>query len=213
MKKNFDNYIFDMDGTLINSCEEVMICLKKAFKKADFSVDEARFTSNVIGPPLKEIIKLCAPEINDCDADNVMGIFRNIYDFDEDDVSVMYSGVMEFLDKLKKNKKRIFLATFKPHVPTLRLIKKFNLDMFEDIYTIDKFGYHMSKDEMIKDMIKKYNLCPDKTVMIGDAAGDVIAAKKAGVTGIGVLWGYGDDKSKLIENSDIIIEDIKELEI
>ena len=47
--------------------------------------------------------------------------------------------------------------------------------------------------------------------MIGDAASDVIAAKQAGIKGIGVLWGYGENKTPLIENSDIIVKNIEEL--
>ena len=51
-----------------------------------------------------------------------------------------------------------------------------------------------------------------ETVMIGDASSDVISAKEAGVTGIGVLWGYGDDKTNLIKNSDYVVKNTQELE-
>ena len=47
--------------------------------------------------------------------------------------------------------------------------------------------------------------------MIGDAASDMTAAKGAGIEGIGVLWGYGSNKTSLKENADYIVKDVKEL--
>lgn len=84
--------------------------------------------------------------------------------------------------------------------------------MFNEIYTIDMFGKNITKTEMINSIIEKYNFKKDETVMIGDAASDVVAAKETGIFSIGVLWGYGNDKSDLINQSDMVVKDIKELE-
>ena len=207
------NYIFDLDGTIINSSNEVLVCFKKAFARAKYPLDERLLTSDVIGPPLKEIIKLLAPKLDDDEIINsIMEHFRAIYDYDEEDISFLYEGVYDFLLKLHKDKKNLFIATFKPHIPTMRIVKQFKLDMFRDVYTIDKMGYHQTKDEMILDILSRYNLKKEETVMIGDAASDVIAAKKAGVKSVGVLWGYGSDKSELISHSDLVVKNVKELE-
>ena len=186
------NYIFDLDGTIINSSNEVLLCFEKAFAKANYKIDKSRLTPNVIGPPLKEIIKLIAPEIPENDMQQVMANFREIYDYDENDISEYYSGIEEFLRQAKKDGKRLFIATFKPEKPTRRIEKQFKMDMFEDI-------------------LNKYNLKKEETVMIGDASSDVIAAKQAGIKGIGVLWGYGENKTPLIENADIIVKNTEEL--
>lgn len=213
MLNKFDNYIFDLDGTLINSSQEVLLCFKKAFAASNYPVDEKRLTSDVIGPPLRQIIQTIAPELTDDDKiEEIMKNFRQIYDYDENDISVLYDGVYDFLNGLKHCNKRLFMATFKPAIPTMRLVEKFFKNMFEDIYTIDKFGKHITKQEMIEDIVKKYNLDKSKTVMVGDAASDVIAGKAADVTSVGVLWGYGSDKSKLIENSDLVIKEFPKYE-
>jgi phosphoglycolate phosphatase len=105
------------------------------------------------------------------------------------------------------------MATFKPMAPTLMLVKKLNIEhFFDDIYGIDKFGEHITKKDMLVDIISKYNLNKERTVMIGDAATDMIAAKQSGIKGIGVLWGYGSDKKPLIENSYKVINNIKEMD-
>lgn len=207
-----NNYILDLDGTIINSSNEVLLCFEKAFAQSNYKIDKSRLTPNVIGPPLKEIIKLIAPEINENDIEIVMENFRLIYDYDEHDISEYYSGVLEFLNKAKNSGKKLFIATYKPEKPTRRIEKQFKMDMFEEIYTIDKFGEHITKTQMITDILNKFNLKKEETVMIGDASSDVISAKEAGVTGIGVLWGYGDDKTNLIKNSDFVVKNTQELE-
>lgn len=207
-----NNYILDLDGTIINSSNEVLLCFEKAFAQSNYKIDKSRLTPNVIGPPLKEIIKLIAPEINENDVEIVMENFRLIYDYDEHDISEYYSGVLEFLNKAKNSGKKLFIATYKPEKPTRRIEKQFKMDMFEEIYTIDKFGEHITKTQMINDILNKFNLKKEETVMIGDASSDVISAKEAGVTGIGVLWGYGDDKTNLIKNSDYVVKNTQELE-
>lgn len=206
------NFIFDLDGTIINSSKEVLLCFEKAFEKSGYKIDKSRLTPNVIGPPLKEILKLIAPDLQDEDMiSEIIKNFRQLYDYEENDISEYYQGIQEFLNDAKKENKKLFIATFKPDKPTRRIVEQFKMDMFDDIYTIDKFGKHITKSEMILDILAKYNLKKEETVMIGDAASDVIAAKEAGVTGIGVLWGYGDNKTALRENADIIVENTEEL--
>ncbi len=198
------NFIFDLDGTVIDSSSEVLSCLKKAFDKAGINTDEKRFTSDVIGPPLKDIIRLLKPDLTD---ENVIcelvSYFRSFYDYNVNDISVMYNGIFDVLTFLKERECKLFIATLKPKIPTIRLIKKFKTEnFFEDIYTIDKFGTNITKKDMIEDIIKKYDLKKSLTVMIGDAKSDIKSAKEAGIYSIGALWGYGDDKTYLINEAD-----------
>lgn len=210
---NYQNYIFDLDGTIVNSSDEVLSCFKKAFKETKYEVDENRFTSDVIGPPLAQIIQMLAPELKDENKINeIMQNYRRLYDYDENDISVMYEGIYELLIRLKEKGYKLFMATFKPKIPTMRLVKNFNLDkIFDDIYTIDKFGKKITKEEMILDIISIYNLEKSQTVMIGDAPSDMIAAKGAGIDCIGVLWGYGCNKTPLKESANHIVSNINEI--
>lgn len=207
-----NNFIFDLDGTLIDSSNEVMECLYKAFILSDYKVDKSKLTSNLIGPPLKVIISNIVPELRDeYKLNEIMQNFRKIYDDDKNDISVVYDGVHETLSELKRRGFRLFIATFKPKKPTLRIIKQFNLSFFDDVYTVDKFDCQMTKEDMIKDILEKYNLKKEETLMVGDAPSDMTAAKKSGITAIGVLYGYGDDKTLLVENADITITKMDEL--
>ena len=206
------NYIFDLDGTLINSSQEVMKCFSQAFEKSGYPLDSSRLTPEIIGPPLDEIIQNLAPELQDKNKiAELVNNFSYFYDNEIDDISKIYDGVYEVLENLKNNDCKLFMATLKPTAPTLRIIRQFKLDYFEDIYTIDKFGEFITKADMINIIVDKYKLKKEETCMVGDAVSDMSAAKSAGVCAIGVLWGYGKNKEPLIKISDITFESIYDL--
>lgn len=206
------NFIFDLDGTIIDSSKEVLSCFDKAFKLSGVDFDQARLSSDVIGPPLKEIIKLIAGrELNENNIAAITSNFRKIYDYDENDVSELYLGIHDFLLNLKRSGYKLFIATLKPDKPTMRIVKQFNLNMFDDVYSIDKFGRQISKADMIIDILERYNLEKSETVMIGDSLSDMRAAKQAGVLDIAVLWGYDKDKSSLIKESTYVVSNVEEL--
>lgn len=206
------NFIFDLDGTIIDSSKEVLSCFDKAFKLSGVDFDQARLSSDVIGPPLKEIIKLIAGrELNENNIAAITSNFRKIYDYDENDVSELYLGIYDFLLNLKRSGYKLFIATLKPDKPTMRIVKQFNLNMFDDVYSIDKFGRQISKADMIIDILERYNLEKSETVMIGDSLSDIRAAKQAGVLDIAVLWGYDKDKSSLIKESTYVVSNVEEL--
>ena len=209
----FNNFIFDLDGTLINSFAEVKKCFILAFEKANYPVDKSRLTPEIIGPPLEDIVRNIIPEEKDQNKINeIVENYNFFYDNEENDISEVYDGIYNLLETLKSNNKKIFMATYKPNAPTLRIARQFNLiDYFEEIYTIDKFREFITKTQMIEMIIEKYHLKKDETVMIGDAVSDMTCAKEAGVFASGVLWGYGSDKQPLIENSDTVFEKVSDI--
>jgi len=205
--EHINNFIFDMDGTIVDSSEEVLQCLKQACNNHNAEININNFSPDVIGPPIKEIIKNIIVDFkNETLVGKIITDFRKIYDNDENDQSQMYEMIFEWLKFLKNSNKRLFLATNKPAKPTERLIKMLNLNMFEEVYTIDKYpDRQLSKKEMITEIVEKYNLTKAETLMVGDAPSDIKAAHLANIKAIGVLWGYGNEKETLVEISDYII--------
>lgn len=211
MLKQIENYIFDLDGTLINSSNEIIKCLKQAFNKANINIDEKKLTSDIIGPPIHQIIESISDNVDENSLKQIIKNFRHIYDYDAEDSSFLYEGVLKELIFFKTSGKRLFIATFKPHIPTMRLMDLLNLNMFETAYTIDYPKNFSNKTEIVNTLISKYKLDKNKTVMIGDASSDMIAAKENGILGVGALWGYGSDKSLLKEHADLVINKIEDL--
>jgi phosphoglycolate phosphatase len=208
LEKNYKNFIFDMDGTLVNSADAVLFYLKAACEQNNAQINYDNFSPNIIGPPLMQIIQnLIIDNKNEELVLKIMGSFRHLYDNNPKDESQMYENTYEWLISLKKAGKKLFLATYKPTKPTVRLVNELNLNMFEAVYTIDMYGEKkLSKSEMISEIIDKYQLQKEQTIMIGDVPSDINSAHEAGIKAAGVLWGYGNHKEELIKLSDYVLE-------
>ena len=209
---NFDSFIFDFDGTLADTASEVLSCIEKAFNKCNISFEKERLNPSVMGPSLAEIAVIVKPDLTDEKiVNNIVAEYRKIYDYDEADITKLYDGIRDCLINLKQNNKKIFIATNKPKIPTLRLLKQLNIDFFDDVYTVDKYdNKKLTKQQMIEEIVVKYNLLKEKTVMIGDCLSDIESAKKAGVVSLAALWGYEKNKEVLKEKAELYLEKIND---
>jgi len=203
-----DNYIFDLDGTLVDTSYEILQCLRQALNENFVEYDESKLNTDIMGPSLKEIIKLVVPELNDEKIiNNVVARYRFLYDYNNKDSSKLYAGMFDWLERLIKENKKIFIATNKPKIPTMRLVNSLNINFFNDILTPDKYSQdkRLNKQEMIEDIITKHKLCKEKTVMVGDVLSDIDSAHSAGIKAIGALWGYAKDIDLLKETADFVL--------
>ena len=195
-----ENYIFDLDGTIIDSREEIILCIKAAAE--GFVVDTGIFDNIAVGKPIKTMLK---PYFSDeATLNAVIERYRNIYDNKTEDSSTIFDGAEKALNLLKNKGKKIFLLTNKPYLPALRLLNKFSItDCFQNIYTIDKFtNGEKNKSERLKQIIKINSLNTDKTVLTGDSLEDIEAAKENNIMSVAALWGYEKNKKQLAEQAD-----------
>lgn len=207
----YKNIIFDLDGTLIDSADDIIDCLKKAYSKIS-ELDNAVINRAHIGPPLSETIKKITPHINEMQFKKIVNEFKNCYDSSSYPKTRAYEGVYDILNKLASLDTKIFIVTNKRIIPTRRLIKNLKIEIMRDVITPDLLqGIIMDKTEMLSHLIRKWDINNNNTLMVGDSASDVIAAHNNGIISVVILNGYGDIKAVNESEPDYIIEKIEEL--
>ena len=187
------NYVFDFDGTLVDTFRDVLDSLKCAFEKCHVAVS-AFDTGTIMQFQLTDVIRTLVPHITPAQSEQVAGRFREIYDSMDYPNTVLMPTVGELLPMLKARSSEMFIVSNKRAVPTLRILDKFNIrHFFSGIFNPDMFkgGRAMTKPELLAYAIKEHSLAKNSTVYIGDSGGDVTAAKENGVVAIAVQNGYG----------------------
>lgn len=186
------NIIFDLDGTLINSAEDVVYCLKRAYSSIpEFS--NVKISESIIGPPLNEIIRKITPDITEEQTHIIVREFRNCYDNSFFSKTRLYEGVHKLIQNLKHLEIKIFITTNKPLFVTRKILKNLMIDAFDDVVTLDVVaGKKMDKTEMVSHLINKWGIEKDATIMVGDDASDIIAAHNNGLRSVAIVGGYGD---------------------
>lgn len=198
-------YIFDLDGTLIDSSQAILKALSLALQEVGIVFSSKRLVSSIIGPPIQELLeRLELQEISTEQSKEVIRAFRHHYDTAVDDTSPLYEGVRPFLSQLKKRGYRLAIATNKPLIPTQRLLKQHELEtVFDSVICVDsKPPRRLSKADMLLELCEYLSLEKETTVMVGDSLSDIQAAQQTGLCSIGVFWGYEVDKASLRETAD-----------
>jgi phosphoglycolate phosphatase len=190
----FENALLDLDGTLVDSADDIIDCLKLAYFREvgkKLAVDKS-----FIGPPLREIIMNAAPWLGQEQAEAVFKSFRGFYDNSGLEKTVLREGVPETLKKLSEEGIKMFLVTNKPARPTGTILKKLKIDCFHDTISPDKNGGpSMVKADMVRFILDKWGLSKGNTLMVGDSSEDARAARENGLASAILLNGYGNADS------------------
>jgi phosphoglycolate phosphatase len=193
-----DTIYFDLDGTLTDPKPGITRSIRYALQKLDHPTmpteDELTWC---IGPPLRaSFVRLLGAETS---ADLAVSYYRERFS----DIGLyengVYDGIGDVLTSLCASGHRLFVATSKPHVYAERIIDHFGLrDHFERVFGSELDGTRVDKSHLLEYALKQASVDPSKTLMIGDRSHDMVGAKNNGMTGIGVLYGYGS-RDELLE--------------
>ncbi len=206
-----DDIIFDLDGTLVDSAADIIDCLAKAYASVSMS-GTVEIKKTHIGPPLREIVRSVTPGLDEKIVAQIIKLFRRRYDRSALKKTVFKEGVDETLKTLAGLDKRMFLVTNKPITPTRSILSNLGISFFCDIVTPDILPDRiMSKSEMVLYVKGKWRLKTESTLMVGDTASDVHAARDNGIISAILTNGYGDVESIIDSKPEYLIDSFYDL--
>jgi phosphoglycolate phosphatase len=183
--------IFDLDGTLVDSADDILRSLEAACLHEGFEYP-AILSRNHIGPPVGGILKGVCPDIDESLLSRLIKAFRECYDESPMLLTMHYPGVMDVLEQLKAMGVGCFVATNKPVKPTRMLLERYFRDYIAGYVCVDSaVGRKLSKTEMVKWLVEQEQLDVKSVVCVGDSVSDLIAARENGCMSVAVLYGYG----------------------
>lgn len=180
---------FDLDGTITDSGEGIMNCATLALEYFGLPVPSREEMRVFVGPPLDQtFIRFGVPANK---TDEAIKVFRSRYTTVGKFENFPYPGVADMLQSLKEQGHRLFVATSKPEVMAIEVLRHFDLDgYFEQIAGATLDGSRSHKADVITYLLGLTGNV-GQTLMVGDTAFDVIGAAAHGISTIGVSWGYG----------------------
>jgi len=176
-------FIFDLDGTLINSLPVVRTSLNTTLLKFSGRVYADKELFSLYGPSEEGIFKKLFPD----SWSEVLAFYLTEYDRIHVPYAKPFPGIVETLTLLRERKMKLALVSGKGAGSMEISLKHSGLkSFFELIITGSEHG--ASKPESIKQVLAHWNFSPEEVVYIGDIAYDVQAAKEVGVLPISALW-------------------------
>ena len=210
-KSIIDSIIFDLDGTLIDSKDDILDSLSKALY--DCCGVEFPIGSFIIGPPLEEMLRIAAPNLSHRKISEIISSFRILYRNSGFQKTKYFDGIVPLLFELQNNNCRVFIATNKPLLLSQQILDTFANNFFHGkIIAVDSFsGKSLTKTEMLQELLSKFGLNKKKCIFIGDSPSDIEAAKLVGISSIAVGYGYFLKEALIQSSPDNFVETVNEL--
>lgn len=186
--------IFDCDGTLIDSQNGIVAAMDYAFRKLDLPPPSRAQTLAVVGLSLPEAFAIVAADYDASTRIRLAERYRNaFFELKRDPAhhEPLFENTGEVIEALgRRTDLQLGIATGKSRRGVERLFDREGWHQF--FTTIQTADDHPSKPHpsMILRAMDEAGAGPDETVMVGDTTFDIEMAAAAGVSSIGVAWGY-----------------------
>lgn len=187
----FSIALFDLDGTLSESGEGILYCVRRIFAETGRPLPDEQTLGTFIGPPMYDSLRRCGFSHDEAEA----GVEIYKRNFIEKGIAMqqVYPGIPALLQALKRQGVRLGVATTKYEPFAHRIMRQLSLEPYFDFVG----GATAGTERRTKAGVIEYTLRGmlagknDSVVMIGDTKYDAEGAALTGVDFIGCLYGYG----------------------
>lgn len=189
----YKNILFDLDGTLTDPGLGITNSVMYALKKFDIEVEDRTSLYKFIGPPLMDSFQQYYGFTKE-ESELGLQYYREYFKPHGLYENEVYEGVEELLKELKASGRKLIVATSKPEVFAIEILKHFGLyEYFDFVAGASMDETRVKKADVIAYALESCNISDlSSVIMVGDRKHDVLGAKQVGVDSIGVLYGYGD---------------------
>ncbi len=204
--------IFDMDGTILDTIEDIRDSMNHALSQAGFPERTTEEMKMAVGSAAMKSIERSVPEYaTKKDIERVYDLFQSHYDKNSANKTRPYDGVIELLKTLKSKKYKLAVVSNKHEY----LVKELNERMFMGLFDVSVGATseiaHKPAPDMVYKALAELDLGADDVLFIGDSDIDIQTAKRAGIRNIGVTWGFRSREVLIKEGADAIVDRVDEL--
>lgn len=200
-KMKFKGVIFDLDGTLVNSLEDIADAMNSVLKNLDYPTHSYDAYQYFIGSGLRNLVSKSLPEThnNEKSIENCYRLMIEEYRDTCTRKTTSYKGIIELLDYLLLHNIKLSVFSNKSD----ELTKKITAALFPNYFdsavglTIESLKKPNPSEALA--ISKSMGLKPEEIIFVGDSGIDMQTATNANMFAVGVSWGYRP-KEELIEN-------------
>lgn len=209
----FQYLIFDLDGTLVDSCPDIIETVKVIIDRYGFEQKEDAFIRSCIGGGARNVLlKSLGADKESLIDQEILPFFVDYYTENCDKKTFAYSGVAEILEYYKQQGRALSVATFKIRSATEKILKTLKLsDYFDILVTADDVENAKPHPDCINVILKYYDCQKSQAILIGDTKTDYLTGTNAGIDVCGVTFGYGAPEEVKALNPTYVIDNMEEL--
>ena len=207
--------IFDLDGTLLNTIEDLGYAANHALQAHGYPTHSIASYPFFVGNGVRRLIERVLPEDARTEAtiDRLLVTFKEYYNDHNTDYTKPYEGIPELLSLLSSRGVAIAVASNKYQAATEKLISHFFTNLSFIAVEGQKEGVPVKPDpSIVFEILAKAKTPKADTIYIGDSGVDMETARRACVDSVGVTWGFRPEKELVENHADTIVNSPGDIE-
>lgn len=186
-----DTIIFDLDGTLLNTLEDLKDSTNYALKKFGYAERTLEEVRNFVGNGVQKLIERAIPDgIYNPDFENCLNVFKKNYAENMYNKTAPYDGIIELLQNLKTLDYKTAVVSNKFDMAVKQLCKTYFGDLISIAIGEDENVRKKPFPDSVFKAIELLGSSNKTSIYCGDSDVDVKTAKNADIECIGVAWGF-----------------------
>jgi phosphoglycolate phosphatase len=185
--------IFDLDGTLLDTLEDIGYAVNRVLSARGFPIHPIDAYRFYLGDGVAKLIARALPA-DRRDAETMrfcLESYRAGYDRQWNIKTRLYKGIGAMLDELTARGLKLAILSNKPHEFTERCVREYLSQWSFDVVFGQRDGVPLKPDPAGALAIAHFlGIPPAACLYLGDTAIDMKTAIAAGMTPVGVLWGF-----------------------
>ena len=208
MIPRFPFYLFDVDGTLVDSAPDICGAIQGVLVGAGRTDVPDAYIRGFIGRHLIDLFQELFPHYTTEQMDALVMEYRRIYPLRNHAETTLFPGVLDAVSRLGGKKST---ATTKGTPTTRIVLEKFGLlPLFDHVQGTDGFPAKPAPDVLVR-ALEALGGTAEQTLFVGDSTADMEAGRSAGVPICAVTYGYGRREDLAKWQPDYWIDSIEEL--
>lgn len=210
--KKYDLIVFDMDGTILDTLEDLTDSMNHVLKEYGYAtrtIDEIR---SFVGNGLYNLVRLALPEgKTEEHIQEVLGTMKEYYNTHNDIKTKPYDGILDLINDLRKAGYQTAVVSNKIDSGVQTLCEVYYKGLF-DVAIGEKDGIaRKPAPDMVYAALSALGVDKIRAVYVGDSEVDVATARNAGLDMIAVGWGFREPAFLLEQGAKRVFETPKEV--
>jgi len=191
--RRFDAVLFDLDGTLIDSAADIAAAVNHVRSGMGLAPLESDVVRRYIGDGVRVLLERSLTTQDPTILDRALGRWREHYGEHCLDRTILYDGIVQVLELLSSRKVTMSVVSNKPAAFSERILRGLGVRAFFTVVVGgDTVATRKPDPAPLQWATRKMRLHSKRVLVVGDSPIDIQAAKRAGYTSCGVLWGLVD---------------------
>lgn len=199
-KMKYKAVIFDLDGTLLDTLEDLADSMNRVLEKRGLPVHPVKAYRKFVGSGAARLVSRALPpekrtQIFEADC---LEEFSKIYSSNWNNKTMPYEGIPELLDAITSEKIKMAVLSNKPQHFTELCVREFlSAWKFELIFG-QREGRPIKPDPAGPlEIARSFSILPQECLFLGDSDIDMKTAVNAGMFPVGAAWGFRSEKELL----------------